>query len=338
MKAVVVEGYHKLAVREKETPKPDGIKVIIKVSMCGICGSDYHYYYDNGDSLKGWVLGHEYGGTVIDPGARADLKAGDRVGIFGCRGCSKCALCQNGLTHLCRELGLNHGGYGEYASREPELVAKLPDEVSLVDAAMLEPLANSVHAVRKAGVYNCAKVLIIGGGIIGTTCSLAARNAGATFVALVEVNMFRAQKSLERGDCDAIFNARDEDINDKLIMTNGGRGYDFVFECSGTASGMNLAIANVYPGGTIVLIGVSSEPSLINLSPLVLKEIKLQASYGYLQADYFDAMELVQRKKIKLSQFATKYIKLDEVPQTFTDLRENIIKDTKVIIDVEGSC
>ncbi len=336
MKAAVVEGYRKIAVRDIEEPKPDGKKVLIKVSKCGICGSDYHYYFEHGDSLKGWVLGHEYSGIVEDPGDRTDLKAGDPVVIFGCRGCMKCELCLNGMTHLCRGLGLSHGGYGEYALRDPDLVVKLPEEVSLVEAAMLEPLANAVHAVRKAGVYNCAKVLVIGGGIIGTTSLVMARNAGATYTGLVEINMARAEKSLERGECDAIFDAKDPELQAKQLQANGGKGYDFVFECSGTGAGMNTAIDSVHPGGTIVLVGTNTEPAMINLGPLVLKEVKLQSSYGYLREDFFHAVELAQRKKIDLSQFAS-FVKLDDVPQAFNDLIEGKIRDTKLVIDVDGS-
>lgn len=337
MKAVMLEGYHKLVFQETDTPKPDGNHVIIKVSKCGICGSDYHSFYDRGDSLKGLILGHEYSGTVEDSGSRADLKIGDRVTVIPTLGCGECDLCRAGLSHICREAHFNDGAYAEYVSCEPAEVVKVPDEVSLVEAAMLEPLAVSVRAVKLAGVYNCAKVLIIGSGIIGATCGLLARSAGATFIALAEANMNRAQKGIERGESDAIFDARNEDVLEQLIKANGGRGYNIVFECSGTGPGMELAIQSVYPGGTIGLVGVSPNPVPLHLRPLVIKENKIQCSYGYQKADFLAGQEMVQRKLINLNKYATKFVALDEVPQTFEDLVNRKIEDTKVIIDVDSS-
>lgn len=311
--------------------------MLIKVSKCGICGSDYHSYYDRGDLLAGKVLGHEYSGYVVDPGSRSDLKAGDRVTVCPATGCGQCNLCLKGYPNLCGNGHEDHGAFAEYIIAAPQGVIKLPEGITMEEAAMLEPLATSVRGVRKASVKVGAKVLVIGGGIIGATCASLARAAGAVRVVMAEANVERAKPLLERGVCDSLVDSTQENALDALKEENDGDLYDFVFECAGAGPAMVLALNAVLPGGTIGLIGANPSDYPLNMRLPVVKEVCIQGSYAYDRLDFENGMNLVLAGRVSVAEYATRTIHLQDVPQAFEDLRTHKINDIKVMVDVESS-
>ena len=182
MKAVKIEGSKKLAVVDSPVPQADGTKVVIKITTVGICGSDLHIW-DNGDRV-GLIMGHEFCGTVVDPGSREDLKVGDRVTALPLNPCGECPICKDPRFHTCMNSLKNGspgvtsaGAYAEYFASRPDMVRKLSDTISDVEAAMIEPAAGTLHAVNLAQVKTGEKVLVIGGGVIGMlTAVLTARH------------------------------------------------------------------------------------------------------------------------------------------------------------------
>ena len=180
MLAVVIKGKRRLSVVETEAPRADGEKVIIKVSGVGICGSDLHAWDHGG--MVGLIMGHELGGTVVDPGALKDsLKVGDRVTALPANPCGQCDPCKSGKPNLCVNMlaaapGLTApGAYAQFFASRPDMVRKLPDTVSDVEAALIEPTAVALHAIRLAGLKPGDKVLVTGGGIIGLLSAAWAR-------------------------------------------------------------------------------------------------------------------------------------------------------------------
>ncbi|WP_094607539.1 putative zinc-type alcohol dehydrogenase-like protein YdjJ [Sporomusa silvacetica DSM 10669] len=334
MKVVVLEGTHKLAVGTAETPKPDGYHVLIQIDKTGICGSETHFWYDIGDSMKGTVLGHEYCGTVLDPGANKDLKVGDRV-TSEAMGCGKCDLCRAGHQNVCFDTPLLMGGFGEVAICVPDAAVKVPDNVSSIEAAMVEPIATSLHAVNRANIKIGDKVCIIGGGIIGLGVASFAKMNGASKVVLVEANMEKAKKILAMGDVDAIFDALDENCVEKLKEYTGGPGFDVAFECSGAGPAVATAIKVVKRATKVMLVGGSpADTNGIPLSHALLGEVNLITVYAYSRDEFLRVMEAMGEGRINAEKYATKIVTLDEVPQVFEDLRNRRIDDVKVIIDV----
>lgn len=132
MRAVILDGPQQFTVREVETPQADGNKVLIKINRVGICGSDLHMW--RAGELKGLIMGHEFCGTVIDPGAlKGSLKTGDRVTAFPMNPCGTCSACKMGMINMC-ETGMANimgagfpGAYGEYFAARPDMVKRLPD-------------------------------------------------------------------------------------------------------------------------------------------------------------------------------------------------------------------
>ena len=201
MKCVKIESAKKLVESEAEKPVSKNGSVVFKVESCGICGSDIHYW-DIGQP-EGLIMGHEFAGTVIDPGSRTDLKVGDKITGLPISPCGVCKACKSGNPQYCKltwskAVGLsltNNGGYAEYSSCRADMVKKLPDNVSFDQAAMVEPSSVSLHAVNLANIKEGDKVLIIGAGIIGLMCAEFAKLNGAKYIAMLETNEMRGKKS-----------------------------------------------------------------------------------------------------------------------------------------------
>lgn len=339
MKCIVLKGKRDLVMEERPEPQADGFHVIVKVNKCGICGGEFHFAYETGDvpPYHGMVLGHEFSGTVVDPGSRTDLKAGDRVVPAPNIGCGECELCRRGLSNICTEFSLVWGGFGEVAAMHPKSIYKIPDEMTFTEGAILEPVAVGVSSIRKLNVKNGDKVLIIGSGIIGSTCGVMTKHNGATYVALQEVNMERAEASLARGDCDAIFNALDSDVVEKMMAATNGKGFDKIVECSGAAAAVKGALQVLRPGGTIALVGGADVDVPIPTIMALANEQKFYGTYAYMAEDWEAGMELIVKKVMDAGKYATKFIAIDEIPETIEALRIGKIKDVKVIIDYDLS-
>ena len=200
MKCVAIEGAKQLVVKEIAEPVSENGSVVVDVKKAGICGSDIHYW-ESGQPV-GLVMGHEYCGVVTDPGAREDLKVGDRVTALPISPCGHCSACLTGNPQYCRETwtyatGLsltNSGAFAPKLSVRSDMVFKVPDNVTDEEMAMVEPTAVGLHAIHLADIKVGAKVLVVGGGIIGLVSAMFAKVEGAEYVAISETNIARGKK------------------------------------------------------------------------------------------------------------------------------------------------
>ena len=236
MKAAIIEDIKKFKITDVEKPTPDNERVIIDVLKTGICGSDIHNW-DAGQP-KGLIMGHEFTGKVVHPGSRIDLKIGDRVTALPISPCGHCEACETGNPQYCPEtwthaVGLdldNPGGLTSTISVRPDMVIKLPDNISDEEGAMVEPTAVGLHAVHLADIRVGDKVLVVGGGIIGLVSAMFAKLEGAEFVAISETNPARGEKSVKLGVADEWFDAKDEKFLTN-ILTEVPSGFDVVIDC-----------------------------------------------------------------------------------------------------------
>ena len=244
MKCVSISGVKSFVLKETDIPKYKDGYVVVEVKSCGICGSDIHYW--TGGGPIGLVMGHEFAGVVVDPGARKDLVKGDRVTGLPISPCGKCEACKSGNVQYCAEtwneaVGLslgNPGAYSEYTVCRPDMIRKIPSNVSFDAACMTEPSAVALHAVSLANIKIGSRVLIIGGGIIGLMCAEFAKMSGADYVALMETNKKRGRKAVSFGRVDEYFDALKEDTIDKIITKTNG-GFDIVIECCGNSAAVS---------------------------------------------------------------------------------------------------
>jgi threonine dehydrogenase-like Zn-dependent dehydrogenase len=336
MRAVVIQGKRQLSVVETGTPKVDGEKVLIKISDAGICGSDLHAWEHGG--MVGLIMGHELAGTVVDSGALKDsLKIGDRVTALPANPCGQCDPCRSGKTHLCVNAlaacpGLTApGAYAEFFASRPDMVRKLPDTISNTEAAMIEPTAVALHALRLAGVRPGDKVLVTGGGIIGLLSASWARIAGASYIALSEVNPLRGANALKMGDVDEVFDARDPDLAKKMVSASGG-GFDQVIECSSVAPAFKLAIQTLKACGRLMVVGVSYAPVPIPTMYFLLHELEAKGCFGYTPGEFDMCIALMGKKIIKTERFVSSTVGLDGVQEAFERLTAGDNPDVKIIV------
>lgn len=342
MKAVRLTGPRRLELVETEIPKPDGHHVIIRVSTCGICGSDLHYW-DSGLDMSGapgLILGHEFCGTVHDPGSRNDLSPQDRVTALPLDPCETCESCAAGHPNLCtrgmkRSIPGNNGpgAYAQYLKVRPDMVRRLPDGIDDCEAAMIEPAAVALHAVRKAGVRAGDRVLVCGGGAIGLLCASWAGIGGASCVALTEVNALRRAFAKEIGAADAVFDACEPRLVSLMKKTLQG-GFDIALETSASENGINTAISALRPRGRLVLAGISFRPQAVMTVLQVVKEIDQRSSLGYLPGEFDQAMDYIARKRLDVQRLVNRTIGLDAVQEAFEHLSSAACADVKVMIRV----
>ena len=337
MKCVSISGEKSFVLKEREIPKYKDGYVIVEVKSCGICGSDIHYW-ESGDTV-GLVLGHEFAGVVVDPGSRKDLVRGDRVTGLPISPCGKCDACKSGNVQYCTDtwseaVGLsltNPGGYSEYTGCRPDMVRKIPSNVSFDAACMVEPSAVALHAVNLARIKIGSKVLIIGGGIIGLMCAEFARMAGADYIAMMETNKKRGKKAVGYGKINDYFDATKTDTLDKIITRTNG-GFDVVLECCGNSAAVNEAFMAVEPGGTVVLVGVSMVPITISSVVAVMKEINVQGAIAYTVDEFDTCLRLIAEKKLNVTKYIDDLVPLERVQESFERLTSGKDAAVKIVI------
>ena len=337
MKCVSISGQKKLVLKEKEVPVSKDGSVVIEVKSAGICGSDIHNWEVGGP--VGLVMGHEFAGVVVDPGSRTDLEKGDRVTGLPISPCGKCEACKRGDIQYCPEtwneaVGLaltNSGGYAEYTSCRPDMVRKLPGNVSFDAACMVEPTAVSLHAINLSNIKIGDDVLIIGGGIIGLMAAEFAKMAGARYVALMETNKKRGKKAVNFGKVDEYYDALKEDTIPKLITKTNG-GFDVVIECCGNAPAVSEALMAVKPGGLVVLVGVSPVPISIPTVVGVMKEVKMLGAIAYTAAEFDACLDLIANKKLNVVKYIDDLVSLDKVQNSFERLTSGKDSAIKIVI------
>lgn len=338
MKCVALSGVKSLEVKEIADPVSVDGRVVMEVKKAGICGSDIHNW-DNG-APEGLVMGHEFSGVVLDPGSRTDLKVGDRVTSLPISPCGECEACKSGNPQYCGQtwshaLGLtldNPGSYAEKTSFRPDMVKKLPDSVSDDEGAMVEPTAVSLHAANLANIKEGAKVLVIGGGVIGLGCAMFAKKMGASLVCVSETNDKRGEKAVELGVADKYLDAKDPEFVVKAMAESMG-GFDVVLECVGIAPAINNAIFTVKQGGTIVLVGVSTKPEAIFSVMAVMKELKVFGAIAYTVEEFEDVINMIANKEIDVMKFVTNIVSLEDTQKAFEDLTSGNGTDIKILID-----
>lgn len=342
MKSVVLKGIKQLEVVDKEELLPREGFVLIEVLNCGICGSDIHYW-DLGNP-EGLVMGHEFSGVVIDNGGNDNFRLGDRVTALPISPCLKCDQCKNKDIHLCNEtwthaVGLSldfPGAFSERVLVREDLVRKLPDNVSDIIGAMIEPAAVAKRAFDLSNVKKTDKVLVVGGGIIGLLTAQFLKNFGVEYVGLTETNAARGEKSISLGVADEWFNVTEENANER-IMSKSPTGFDVVFDCCGNSNALTSAIYYTKPNGNLILVGISLENVNIPLSLAILKEINIKGSIGYTKEEFDEVINITSKGELNLSKFVDDIVSLDEVQESFERLTNGIDSAVKIIVDPSKS-
>ena len=343
MKTAVMLGIGEMGFEERDIPQVKDDEVLVKLEYVGICGSDLHYYETGaiGDYVvePPFVLGHEPGGTVVEVGKNVThLKAGDRVALEPGKTCGHCEFCKTGRYNLCPDVVFFatppvDGVFQEYVAHEADLCFKLPDNVSTLEGALIEPLAVGFHAAIQGDAHLGQKAVVMGAGCIGLVSMMALKARGVSEVYVVDIMEKRLQKALELG-ADGVINGAEENVEEKICQITDGRGVDLVIETAGTEITTRQAISIAKKGSNIVLVGYSKSGEMTLPMSLVLdKELTFKTVFRYRHI-YPMAIEAVAQGKVNLKGIVTDIFDLDDVQKAMDYSVNNKTDIVKAVIRV----
>jgi len=330
MRAAVLEGPGKIRVQVRPTPELKAGLVMLRVRRAGICGSDLHYF-EHGCCgafvpTRPFILGHEFAAEIAAVGGGVDgLPVGARVTANPARPCLVCEYCKSGRGNLCRRtimLGSasttppTDGAFAEFVVVRADQCHVLPPSIDDATAAMLEPFAVALHAVKRAGVVSGKRVLVTGGGPIGLLVAMTARVFGAAPVAVSDILEARRETARQLG-ADVGLNPADPNLAE-VVREIAGAGFEVVFEASGAKAALRQAFSLVRPGGTIVQIGtLGAEDIPLPANLLMNREINFIGSMRY--GNVFDeAIRLVEAGRIEMRGLISSVLPLAETERAMS--------------------
>lgn len=345
MKTAVMKAIGKIELEEREIPQLKEGEVLIKVGYVGICGSDVHYFETGaiGDFVvkPPFVLGHEAAGTVVALGEGVDsLKIGDRVAMEPGKTCGHCEFCRTGRYNLCPDVQFfatppYDGVFQEYVAYDASMCFRLPDNVSLMEGALIEPLAVGFHAANQGGAHIGQKAVVFGSGCIGLMCLMALKAEGVTEVYVVDVIDKRLEKAMELGAA-GVINSSKEDAEERIMELAGGYGVDLAIDTAGADVTINQGIRMVKPGGTIVCVGYSRSGKVtLDMSVALNKEITFRTVFRYRHI-YPMAIAAVSSGLINLRNVVTDTFTLDEIQEAMVKSVNDKVNIVKAVIEVAG--
>jgi len=338
MKALVLESAGELAIRDIDIDEQLGpYDVRIEPKVVGICGSDVHYFTDGriGDFVVNapMVLGHEAAGVVVEVGSEVeDLRVGDRVCMEPGIANAESVEFRSGRYNLDPDIRFwatppVHGVLRESVVHPANLTFKLPDNVSLAEGAMVEPLAVAVHAVTQARPAPGDWALVTGAGTIGLVTAMAALAAGCAGVIITDVVPEKLSVAQTLGPIIPIA-ATATDFAEQVRGLTGGRGVNLLFECSGSQAAIRSAFDHVVPGGTVVFIGLPSGDVQYDILQGAVKEITVRHVFRYAHV-YPTALALLSSGRVNVKPLITDQFDFAdsiEAFERFHDLSPSSIK------------
>ncbi len=331
MKAAVFKEVGKpLVVETVADPVPEPSELVMKVSFCGICGTDLHATRAGLTTAGcGQILGHEYVGEIVAVGKEAagNWQVGDRVCAMPFIACGRCLPCVAGRFFECANKKVSgvddQGGFAEFVTTGSRETILLPDDLDLQSAALVEPLAVGIHAVRIADVKAGSRVMVIGAGPIGLTVALWCRFFGAREVVVSEVTKTRADLAKKMGATAVIHPELDKGAEGLLqqFAAVAGGAPDVIFECVGAPGLLQQCIEMAPHRGKIIPVGVCEKPDSIMPFFGLVKELQIQFAIAYNRDDFDTCVAMLGERRIDISPMVTDIVTLDELPAAFEALR-----------------
>ena len=261
------------------------------------------------------------------------LAVGDRVALEPGKTCGRCEFCRTGRYNLCPDVVFFatppvDGVFQEYVAHEADLCFKLPDNVSTLEGALIEPLSVGFHAANQGSAHAGQTAVVMGAGCIGLCSLMALKAQGVSKVYVVDITEKRLQKALELG-ADGVINGLNEDAAEAILRLTGGKGCDLSIETAGTELTTRQCIKMSKKGATIVLVGYSKTDEIkVPINMALDKELTLKTIFRYRHI-YPMAIEAISAGKLDLKGIVTNYFDFDDLQnaldQSIED-KENIVK------------
>ncbi|MCK9542844.1 MAG: alcohol dehydrogenase catalytic domain-containing protein [Novosphingobium sp.] len=325
-----------LAVAQLPDPEPGEGEVVVRVSRCGVCGTDLHSTSGHGMGLPpDSQLGHEYGGEVVAVGKGVErFRVGDHLAALPVVGCGQCEGCETGIDILCTNQWSGYGGgLAEYARVSERGAVKLPQTVGLADSALVEPLAVGCRGVRLANPPKDAKVVIIGPGPIGLSVLFWLRQRGVENVVMLASSGRRKELAGRMGA--EKFVTESDEVAQEIFSILGGPA-DFVFEAAGVPGVFARAVELVRPQGTIIGLGFCMQPDPIVPAMALMKDVTIRWSIIYTREDFAACADALDRDGALARAMVTDTVGMEAAPAAFEEFREGTGGGGKLLIDPWG--
>jgi L-iditol 2-dehydrogenase len=347
MRAAVLCGPRDIRVMDRPVPRPGPGEVLVKVAMCGTCGSDlkvYHGQFRPTLAYGEFTPGHEWTGTVVALGDTVDeFAVGDRVCIEAHHGCGRCDNCLIGRYTAClnygnaakghRATGITaNGGFAQYVVHHVSALYKLPPHVSFKDAVLLTTAGTGLYGLHAVGGYIAGyDIAIFGPGPAGLMTAQACKQLGAAQVILVGTRPNRLEMGRRLG-ADHLINAREQDPVGRILELTGGLGVDLAIECSGAAETPQQCVQVTKRGGKILVLAYYPRPITMDLSSVVRNDITIYTTRGEGGHNVKRAVALAAQGRLRGAELVTHEYPLEEIAEAFRILEGHIGDPIKVVL------
>jgi 2-desacetyl-2-hydroxyethyl bacteriochlorophyllide A dehydrogenase len=324
--AVDYRGSGVFEMRRSEAVSPAADEVQIAVAYTGICGTDLKIADGamDGRITSARPIGHEMSGTIALVGSDVvGWKVGEPVTVMPLDWCGECAACRAGHSHVCHNLNFvgidSPGSLQERWNVKADWVVRLPDDLDLQAAALVEPVAVAVHDLERARVRAGEHVVVVGGGPIGLLIALLALERGAQ-VLVSEVEPSRLELARTFGA--KVVDATTQDLGRAVSEWTAGAGADVAFEVSGSQSGVQAVTDVLRVRGRGVIVGIHPDSPRVDLFAVFWKELELHGARVYERSDFEEAVRLLSSGTVPTEALITDVVPLTEVDLAFARLRQ----------------
>lgn len=336
-------------LRLDDVPEPDAPapgEAVVEVSYCGICGTDLHEYLHGPNLIRTGrhpltgveppiTLGHEFSGRITALGGPVPgMDVGTRVTVDPCLRCGTCRWCRQGEYHICAKGGsvglASPGAFARYVTVPAEGLVPVPDGVPDRIAALAEPLAVGLHAVRRAAVQPGDNVLLLGAGPIGIAALLALKLSGAAGIYVSEPLPERAARAADIGATE-VFDPAVSDVRREVFLRTGRIGPDVVVEATGRPDLVELAVRTVRRGGRAVLAGISGESASLPINQIVPFERTVLGSLGY-NFDIPRVLDLIATERLDPTPLLSGVRSLTDGLDAFAELDADRGRHLKILL------
>jgi (R,R)-butanediol dehydrogenase / meso-butanediol dehydrogenase / diacetyl reductase len=346
MRAAVFHGPRDIRIEEVPEPTAGPGQVVIEVSRNGICGSDLHTYVGSPTGgaamhVPGVVLGHEFAGVVRAVGAGIeDLALGTAVAVAPIEWCGTCWPCQQGWPNLCRQLAIYggyrkplHGGLAPLVAVSRRSAFVVPGGLDVTTAALAEPVAVAVHAVRRAPLALGATAMVLGAGPVGLAVLQCVRAGGAGVTIATDLSVARRVAAVRLGATAVIDPSVDRPAAVARDLT--GHGVDVVFDTTGADAAVDDGIGSLRQRGTFVSVAGWQQRAQLDMGRLMAKEIDVRFTMTYEPAvDFPVALQLLATGAVDAGVMISDDIPVDDlVERGLEELLHHPDRHIKILVD-----
>ncbi|HUE47492.1 MAG TPA: zinc-binding dehydrogenase [Aestuariivirgaceae bacterium] len=356
MKAWVLGDPGELTYVDKPVPAPGRAEVLVRIDAVAICATDLEIIYHGPPALieggkphnRNFTPGHEYMGTIVALGEGVDEYAiGERVTVEIHAGCGQCKRCRQGMYTSCHNYGMNYGdvnkghrangfttdgGFCEYQVNSINTLVKIPDDMSDEEATLVVTAGTAMYGLTElGGLVAGESVAVLGPGPIGLLGVAVAKSLGAQPVILTGTRDNRLEIGRELG-ADHVINVRNEDAVEAVQRITGGKGLDYVVECSGAPNAVNEAARMLNRGGKICLAAFPSEPVPIDVAYLVRNNIYVYGIRGEGKSATHRAEAFMSQKRFDATKIHTHTFALDDLPEAIRYAKDRVEDAIKVVV------